>query len=489
MLAELPYRAPLFEALVAHSRLGAAAFHVPGHKQRAVWADEEAAALLGPMLALDLTELSDTDDLHHPEGPLAEAQRLAADCYGAEETSFLVGGSTTGNLAMILGVCSPGDLLIVQRNVHKSIIHGLMLAGVKAVMLPPAVDPLSGLGTVPIAETVAQALERYKEAKAVVISTPNYYGMASPIDEIVKLAHERNVPILVDEAHGPHFGFHSRFPESALRSGADLVVQSAHKMLSAMTMGAMLHMQGDLVRRDAVRQALRMIQSSSPSFPIMASLDLARRQLHMQGGEAFSGALAAAERVLAVLPPTPFRALGCGRYASARIAYDPLKLALFDESGALSGSAMRDGLLGRNCVAEMADSRYVVMALGSGSMERDGAALAEALLDMAADGGRDDRPSSSAPVFAEAAPEQESIPAPIAFRRELPAAASMRLELSAGMTAGEWVIPYPPGIPVLYPGERITPDIIARLIEWRDAGVQIQGARDPALIHIEIWKD
>lgn len=488
-------RAPLFETLVAHARLQAHAFHVPGHKQRVTWEEEEGSATsyYGSLLDLDVTELSDTDDLHHPEGPLMEAQLLAADCFGAEETRFLIGGSTVGNLAMIMGVCSPGELVIVQRNVHKSIIHGLMLAGARAVLLPPDVDVVSGLATVPGDQLLEATLERYSDAKAVILSSPNYYGMSKDLKPLIALAHKYDIPVLVDEAHGPHFGFHPSFPQSALQLEADLVVQSTHKMLSAMTMGAMLHMQGNRVPRPLVRQALTMVQSSSPSFPIMASLDLARKQLHTQKEWAFYSGLEAVSHAIKDLDLTSFRALGYGEYISEGISYDPFKLVLFDESAKLSGFELRDELLQRKCVAEMADAQYVVMAFGTGSTRADGECLRAALLDIETRlrsnyDGIDPIPqvmtshtSSSDQSF-----YAISVPEPVLFRREAYSSQAVPLDKSIGLKAAEWVIPYPPGIPVLYPGETITLEIVEQLQQWQHKGAQIQGAQDPELQFIQI---
>jgi len=479
-------RAPLFEALMTHAGLGAAPFHVPGHKQRADWGMDSASAVYASLLPIDVTELSDTDDLHHPEGPLLDAQALAAKCFGAEETRFLVGGSTSGNLAMILGVCQPGELVVVQRNVHKSIIHGLMLAGARAVLLPPEIDGSSGLATLPSEEILRRALERYPGAKAVLLSSPNYYGMSAVLDRRIADAHRFGVPVFVDEAHGAHFGLHPRFPRSALQAGADLVVQSTHKMLGAMTMGAMLHMQGDLVPRRAVRQALTMVQSSSPSFPILATLDLSRRQIHANGERTFLSALEAAEEASEGLERTPFRALGRGRYASAGVAYDPLKLSLFDETDSLTGFALRDALLARGCVAEMADERYAVLAFGTGSKREDGRRLKEALTEIGREIGAV-RPDESRTRRHEPSDYGiPDVPEPVLFSREVAESRTVPLERSAGLQAAEWVIPYPPGIPMLFPGETITESTVERLLRWRHEGARIQGAKDPQLRQIEV---
>lgn len=219
---------------------------------------------------------------------------------------FLVGGSTAGNLSLLLTICDePGSIVLVQRNVHKSVIHGLMLAGARAVFLEPWVDPESGLAVMPSIETIQAAVQRYPEAKGVFVTLPNYYGMGADLTPIAEVCHEAGMPLLVDEAHGAHYGQHPELPVSALSCGADGVVQSTHKMLAAFTMGAMLHIQGPRLNRPLLRQRLAMVQSSSPSYPVMASLDLSRRLLHVHGADAFTAGLAAVKalkRGLAELP-------------------------------------------------------------------------------------------------------------------------------------------------------------------------------------------
>jgi len=477
-------QAPLFDALRRHAAARNAPFHIPGHKQRASanFGDAEARRIFGGVMEIDLTELADTDNLHRPEGVIAEAERLAAACFGAEETRFLVGGSTAGNLAMVLAVCEPGGLVLVQRNVHQSIFHGLMLAEARAVLLPPVTDGATGLAAVPDPDAVAEAVRKFPEARALILGNPNYYGLSANLASLVGLAHRAGMPVLVDEAHGPHFGFHPAFPLSALEAGADVVVQSAHKMLSAMTMGAFLHMQGNRVSRAEVRRYLRMVQSSSPSYPVMASLDLARRELAVRKGDLFRGALEAVSRVEEALRGLPFGApdLSGFRRAGLQVRQDPLKLVLFDRRGRLDGFRLAEALAARGCIPEMADARYAVLASGPGSTEEDGRRLIAALEGIAED--TDGEPADASAVCASAAgfPGQE-LAEPIRFSRRLPPCDAVPLEEAAGCIAGEWIIPYPPGVPLLVPGERITERHVSELIRWREGGAGIQGAADPGL--------
>ncbi|CAM3957549.1 aminotransferase class I/II-fold pyridoxal phosphate-dependent enzyme [Cohnella lubricantis] len=518
-----PMRAPLFEALENHAKRRTAPFHVPGHKQRAAWSVEAAKRRYAELLPIDLTELSGTDDLHHPEGVIAEAEKLTAHCFGAEESRLLVGGSTAGNLAMILGVCRSGDVLLVQRNVHKSIIHALMLADARAVFLPPAIDPQSGLATAPTLESVRSALQRYPEAKALVLSNPNYYGLSVRLERMIQASHEQGIPVLVDEAHGPHFGHHPALPGSALAAGADVVVQSAHKMLSAMTMGAWLHLQGRRVPREAIRQHLRMLQSSSPSYPIMASLDLARRELHTRQEQCFEAALATAQEVRSTLRGSPFGVVDVPN-EDVGLEQDPLKLVLFDAAGVLDGFELQRELEQRGCVAEMADARYVVLALGAGTRPEDGEALLQALQEIAAvyrleervreaaaaDDGiatvkpryaadsqrgaglswhvtdRQGEPAGSIAMASVRGRVEETIPEPARLSRDVFNTEAVELEKAVGRRCGEWVIPYPPGIPVLYPGETVTAETVVRLALWRKEGARIQGAADASLKTLQV---
>ncbi|WP_332603930.1 aminotransferase class I/II-fold pyridoxal phosphate-dependent enzyme, partial [Bacillus sp. S1(2024)] len=308
---------PLYKALIQHARRNSHSFHVPGHHNGDVFFDD-AKSIFDPLLTIDVTELAGLDDLHHPSGVIKEAQELASQLYGSVESFFLVNGTTVGNLAMILSVCEPGDTILVQRNCHKSVFHAVDLSGAEPVYLAPDVDSAMHVPThVPLG-TIKEALEAYPGAKGLVLTNPTYYGHSADLTEIITEAHHYGIPVLVDEAHGAHFilgepfpvsalkmgadivviiteahhygipvlvdeahGAHfilgEPFPVSALKMGADIVVQSAHKTLPAMTMGSYLHLNSSCrINRDRVAEYLNRLQSSSPSYPIMASLDIAR---------------------------------------------------------------------------------------------------------------------------------------------------------------------------------------------------------------------
>jgi arginine/lysine/ornithine decarboxylase len=486
-------RAPLFESLLKHRERSAAGFHVPGHKS-GKGIDPQAAAWLGNVCAVDLTELTGLDDLHHPEGVIREAERLAAACFGAEETFFLVGGSTVGNLALLLTVCEPGDLIVVQRNAHKSVIHGLMLAGARAVFVHPRRDRESGLATGIDPAAVERALEQYPEAKAVFITNPNYYGMGVDVAAVAEAAHARGKPLLVDEAHGAHFGFHPEVPPSAMSCGADAAVQSTHKMLTAMTMGAMLHVQGPRIDRDALRVRLAMLQTSSPSYPIMASLDLARRQMDTEGRAFLERGLAAVARFDRGLRERPwFGRIGASPSA-AYVTSDPFKRAVFDATGTLTGFELMRALERHGVFAEMADSRHVLFAFSPASDIRDADVLLDALDRVRGEYGLE-RPAArlaAEPADDDDWPRPDDISAPVRFgllaAGRTPAVESVPLERAAGRLAAEIVVPYPPGIPLLYPGEPIDARTVERLARLAGYGAKFQGAADAKLRSIRVFR-
>ncbi|SIR60806.1 Arginine/lysine/ornithine decarboxylase [Paenibacillus macquariensis] len=511
-------RVPLYEALLDYREQNRISFHVPGHKNGQAYVSQGGAGILSEMMEIDVTEISGTDDLHHPEGVILEAQQLAANCFGAEESFFLVGGSTVGNLALILTVCTtPGDILLVQRNVHKSVLHGLMLAGARAVFLQPQIHSFSGLSTAPTAAQIDAALEVYPNARGVLVTMPNYYGMGTDLTPLAVACHRYGVPLLVDEAHGAHYGHHPELPTSALACGADGVVQSTHKMLSALTMGAMLHVQGSRLDRALLRQRLAMVQSSSPSYPMMASLDLARRQLHTGGAATFTAGLSAVDafklglaelpRFGLLAPPQPegtsagFTSAGDTAQPSTAIAayttQDPFKAVIYDDTGALSGYELQRQLEAHGCIPEMSDVQYVVLLFSLGSTMEDTNHLLHALAHISIAGEDIDLSSANIPITKNAVEfstwniMEASVSTPVPFNLSPVATEdveSIPLVECAGRVAAEMIIPYPPGIPLLYMGESISNDTQERLLALSEAGAKCHAAADPELHSIKVFK-
>ena len=276
-------RTPLLDALWAAAHRPHAPFYAPGHK-RGQGISQPMINLLGAsVFSADLPELPGLDNLFAPESVIQEAQELAAAAFGAEQTWFLVNGSTAGVIAAILATCGAGDKIILPRNIHQSAIAGLVLSGAIPVFINPEFDLSTDLAHSITPAAVAAALQQYPDAKAVMMIYPTYHGACGDVSAIAQLTHQHNIPLLVDEAHGPHFAFHPDLPPSALSVGADLAVQSTHKVLGAMTQASMLHVQGHRVDRERLSKALQLVQSTSPSYLLLASLDGARQQMALYG--------------------------------------------------------------------------------------------------------------------------------------------------------------------------------------------------------------
>ena len=479
--------APIVNALAAYRRRRRASFHVPGHKAGAGYAlDPEADEWLGAIGRYDATELPGLDDLHAPAGAIEEAQSLAAACFGAKRTYFLVGGSTVGNLAAIHAAAAPGELLVMQRDVHKSAMHALMLRGAGAVFVFPSKDEASGLYGGLTAEAAANALDKHPEAKAVFVTSPNYYGIASDVGAIAKAAHARGKALIVDEAHGAHFGHHPRFPASALRQGADVVIQSTHKMLPALTMGAMLHLGSDRIPRERIEAFLRMLQSSSPSYPILASLDWARRELQTRGPALFEAALQAIDAL-----PSRLSETADGRFGVVSTA-DPMKPLLYDGFGEWTGYELLNRLAESGVYPEMATERYAVLACSAATTIEDIERLSTALEEIASryPAKKKEIQQNFSNIYALGA---LSLSAPVYFKAEDAIAASgpdksrvVPWEDAVGETCAEMVIPYPPGIPIAVPGESISPETAAAVIRLREQGAAVQGVSDRSLRTVRV---
>ncbi|QHW32179.1 aminotransferase class I/II-fold pyridoxal phosphate-dependent enzyme [Paenibacillus rhizovicinus] len=489
-----PWHAPLFDTLVALKAACPVSFHVPGHKYGqsiANHSDTPIAALqsLTSVMNIDVTELSVTDDLHAPSGVIEEAQCLAAAAFGAEQTFFLVGGSTAGNLAMLLAVCEPDDLIIVQRNAHKSVLNGLKLAGARAVFLMPEREAETGLDVVPSLELVEQALQQYPEAKAIFLTNPSYYGLHVNLGPYANLIHRYGKLLLVDEAHGAHYGLHPAFPQSAIQAGADAVVQSTHKTLQALTMGAMLHLQGERINRQAIVEALRMIQSSSPSYPIMASLDITRAMIETRGHEMFERGLEAADAFRRwVNEQDGYR---IAEAAADGVKIDPLRISLCDATGKLTGFDLQKKLEAFGCYTELADSTYAVLIFGMEASSTDVDRLQQALLVIQKEVSEEEAIHARYSGTHHST-MQSRLSAPVKFSRFGVKSSSgrgierIRLEEAEGRYSAEAVIPYPPGIPLLYEGELISSEVIRVIKQLVADGARCQGAVDQTMRTIAV---
>lgn len=482
-------RAPLFEAMRDYAKKDMSAFHTPGHKQGR-GADPEFRAQVGDgMLRMDLCELPEVDNLHDPDGVIKEAQELAAECYGADHSFFLVNGSTTGNNVMVMAVCDPGDKIIIPRNAHKSMIGGAILSGARPCWMRPVWDDQLCVAHGVTPEEVEAALEEHPDAKGVCVVHPTYFGGVADLKRIADICHAHGKPLLVDEAHGPHFHFHDGLPFSAIQAGADVVVQSTHKIIAGMTQASMLHVQGDRVNVNRVRNVLQLIQSTSPNYILMASLDTARRQMAINGhqllGDTIRRAQDARDRLNAIEGVYVF---GRDRCAPGGLYdLDVTKLTINVTGLGMTGFMALDVLNEEfDIQSEMATLHNVLLIVTLGNDQRDLDRVVEAFKVLA------DRAQRWGTLGTSALPTSLPMPSGLPEARITPrdaffaATETIPFESSAGRVCAEIVAPYPPGIPILAPGEVISLEAIEYLKVVHQMGGFINGPEDVRLRTIKV---
>lgn len=455
---------PLVQKLVEFKEAVPVSFHVPGHKNGLL---SGLPSQLRSALTYDFTELTGLDDLHQPEGVIEEAEQKLASLYQADKSFFLVNGSTVGNLAMIYATCREGETVIVQRNAHKSIFNAIELTGARPVLVTPEWDPKTKTAGTMTTKQVRKALAAYPEAKAVVLTYPTYYGtIGENLEETIEVCHERHIPVLVDEAHGAHFVIGNPFPQSALMLGADVVVHSAHKTLPAMTMASFLHVKSKLISTERIAHYLQMLQSSSPSYLLMASLDDARAYAETFMREDTIGFLENRGKIINRLAKIPLLQL--------IEPDDPLKLIV--RTGGYSGFELQKALEIEGVYAELADPYQVLFVLplikqGQPYMFEEIAKKIEYAVRSLQ--GKQKKMFS---VDFSVAVEDLSEPCYTVRELEQFQAGWVNYGRTVGMIAAASIIPYPPGIPLLLAGERVTEAHIQSLSGLLEMDANFQGA-------------
>lgn len=462
-------RIPLVEALSIFKRENPISFHVPGHKNGRIF-HEQGKSLFQHVLRIDATEIEGLDDLHAPEEAIHEAEQLLSEVYGTQKSFFLVNGTTCGNLAMILGNCNEGDIVLVQRNCHKSILNGLKLAKVKPVFLRNESNEEWGVAEGVSVAVVRKALELYSEAKALILTYPTYYGVANHIEEIIALAHDHNVTVLVDEAHGAHFIAGGPFPKSSLAYGADYVVHSAHKTLPALTMGSYLHVNHRVGDYKKVEMYLRMLQSSSPSYPIMASLDLAR---------SFVGTLTEKDLSYCSSVAHDFREKlshieGIKVLKHNDVQTDILKVTL-QTDGSFTGIQLQEELNRNGLYNELADPRNILLILPL-LKDKEEYPFDEAVQIIERAVGNLKGKSKPVSYIHTDREIEDLLELPISFKEmETMNTIVVPLEKALNCIAAETIVPYPPGIPYIIDGERLTDSKLAYLQQMIEMDIRFHG--------------
>lgn len=454
----------LLERLQDHRDAGYLSLHMPGHKE-----NQALAPYLQTLGAgLDITELPGFDDLHDPQGILKEGMDRAAALWGARRSFFQVNGATGALLAAIRAATRRGDTILMARNCHKAIYHAAELCGLEPVyLLPPVVDGLSGSIS---PDMVRQALEEHPDCRLVVYPSPTYDGVLSDTAGICEAAHSRGVPVLVDEAHGAHLGLWEGFPQNAVQQGADLAVASLHKLLPSLTQTAILHFGGGLVPLPEVARQTGIFQSSSPSYLLLASIDACVRFLETEGAAAFAAWSRRLEQLRTGLNGLQHLELWQG--GTGCFALDPSKVVISTRKSALTGVELKQRLREEYKIElEMALDHYAVAMTGLGSDDTMPERLTQALLALdaqcgAGEGG--EAPQALPPLPPRRMPLEEAARA---------AGGLTFLYDALGKVSGEYIWAYPPGIPLLTPGEEITVDVVETVERLYRGGVKLIGTR------------
>ena len=478
--------APYLDAVISYGTRGPGRFHVPGHKG-GQGADPGLRFGLGDRaLWLDIPQDIWGVDLGPSPTPDEEAERLAAEAHGAARTWFLTNGATQGNHALCLALAPLGAHVVAQRNSHASLVDGLVLSGGVPAFVPPAYDAELGMahGVEPAA--LQAALTATPQARAAFIVSPTYYGMAADVGACAEVAHAAGVPLVVDQSWGPHFGFHESLPASGLSQGADAVLTSTHKIAGSLTQSAMLHVgHGGRIDPAAVARVIRLVRSTSPSSLLLASLDGARRQMALHGEQLLHETLQAIEACREKLATIPSIGLvDSGFVGRPGIAgYDPLRIVVDVRETGRTGYEVADALRrSYDVIPELATQATIVFLVGLAERRKTLLRLAGDLEEVVK---RIGTAGSIAPIVRPPATlRNEMAVAPrAAFLGE---AEEVGVEDAVGRVSCESIAGYPPGIPALLPGERISVETVAYLRELVASGARLHGASDPRFERVHV---
>ena len=478
---------PMFDALLEYNNNDTIPFHVPGHKRGQGMVKKFKDFVGTNVLSIDVTVFHQVDSLHKPTGVIKEAQELAADAYNADYTFFSIHGTSGAIQAMIMSVVTQGDKIIIPRNVHKSVTAGIILSGANPVYMHPEIDARVGLALNVTPETVRKTLEQNSDAKAVLIVNPTYYGVSTDIVEIAKIVHEYNIPLIVDEAHGPHLHFNSRLPISAMDAGADICAQSTHKIVGSMTQSSLLHMRKGFVDVNRVKTVMSLLQTTSPSYVLLASLDCARMQMATEGKKLIDDAIELAGYAREKI--NKIKGLYCfgeevlekkGAYG-----FDPTKITITSKDIGLSGHELEDILTEKYFIQpELSDLYNILCVFSFGDTKEKVDKLINALEEISTEQSCKEIVKSEV-LGIPNIPESVLTPRDAFNSMTIP----IPLEDSVGRISAEFLMAYPPGIPILCPGEIITQEIVDYVRALKAAKLYVQGTEDPEVNRIKIVSD
>lgn len=475
---------PLFSALIEHANRNPIQFHIPAHKKGAGIPDDFRDFIGLNALSIDLINIEPLDDLHSPKGIIRDAQNLAAEAFLADQTYFSVHGTSGAIVTMIMSVVGPGDKLLVPRNVHKSVLTAIILSGATPIFMHPDVDSTWGIAHGIAYETVVHTLEQHPDTKAILLINPTYFGIVCDLRKVVDFAHSRQIPVIVDEAHGVHLPFHPKLPVSAMQAGADLAATSVHKLGGSLTQSSVLNVKSNLVNYSHVHSILSMLHTTSTSYLLLASLDVARRNLALNGYSLLDATILLAQDARFQINSIP--GLACmGEEvltSSSSFALDPLKLTISVKRLGITGHDAEQILRAKfNIEVEMSDLNNILCILSFGDTKKEIDILIGALrsLSESYQHQQTDEPIS---IKLLEVPQLRMSPREAFYAKS----EIVPFHTAVGRTFAELVMVYPPGIPILLPGEIVTQDSIDYIRDNLNAGLPVQGPDDPTLEMVRV---
>ncbi|XJZ28353.1 aminotransferase class I/II-fold pyridoxal phosphate-dependent enzyme [Bacillota bacterium Lsc_1132] len=482
------FNTPLFSGLREHAKKNPVQFHIPGHKKGA-GIDPEFRNFIGNnALSIDLINIGPLDDLHQPKGMIKQAQKLAAEAFGADHTFFSVQGTSGAIMAMVMAVCGPNDKIIVPRNVHKSVMSAIVFSGAIPVFIHPEIDENLGISHGITTDAVEKALKQHPDAKAVLVINPTYFGISADLKKIVEISHAHGVPVLVDEAHGVHIHFHEKLPLSAMQAGADMAATSVHKLGGSLTQSSILNVREGLVSAKHVQSILSMLTTTSTSYLLLASLDVARKRLATEGRQLIDKTIQLAQTIRQRINQIDhLYCVGAEILGSkATFDYDPTKLIISVKDLGLTGYEVEKWLREKyNIEVELSDLYNILCIITFGDTEVEGDLLVKALKDLADECEHRREKAEPLKVLLPDIPVLALTPRD-AFYSETEV---IPFAESEGRIIAEFVMVYPPGIPIFIPGEIITKENLHYIRENLEAGLPVQGPEDDELKTIRVIKE
>lgn len=477
---------PILKSIKEYADSKALPLHMPGHKRGRIYERLGLEGFFDNLIEMDTTEVPGVDNLHSPQGAVLRAQNLAAKAFGADHTFFLVNGTTSGIYAMIMASANPGDKILLPRNAHRSAVSGTILGRLQPVYMMPEIDPFMEIPMGIKPDTVEKALDEHPDAKAVFITHPTYYGVCSDLKEISRIVHDRGKLLLVDEAHGSHFAFHPQLPVSAMEAGADMAAQSTHKTLSSMTGSSMLLVREERVDIEKLKFFLQLVQTTSPSHLMLASLDAARYIMEKFGHMLLDECIKYSNKTRnEINERTSYYCLGTDKIGRLGIHdIDPTRITICLRGGGISGTKGEEILRSKyNIQLEMSDIHNIVAITSAADDASVYMRLLEAILDMEKHESQTGQKCYEA-LLPRIAPVSSMAPYEALYHE----VERIDVRSSGGRISAEMVVPYPPGIPVIMPGERIGRDMIDYLMKCIDSGMQLSGLSDTRFRSIKVIK-